>query len=263
MSALVAPAVLYEGVVVHRRAAAPAHTFRRRTWMPMVDLDRLDEVGPLWPLWSARHPAVLRLRRADYGGASASANRDPRSLASAVRDLVADRTGVRPTGHVALLGHVRTWGWLFNPLTVYYCFDDAGPAPVAVVLEVTSTPWGERIQYVLDLRTGEGTSIPVRKRMHVSPFLPRDLVYDIGAPSPGERCSVSITARQEGRVMFTAGLSLRRRPLTRLSLLSMLVRHPLLTHRVSAGIYAAAVGLRLRGARPVPHSPLEPSAVEA
>ncbi len=262
MSAAIAPLALYEGVVVHRRSLDVPHSFRRRVWMPMVDLDRVDEVRSMWPLWSSSHPSVLQLRRTDYGGASSRANRDPRSLAAAVRDLVEQRTGRRPLGHVRMLAHVRTWGWLFNPLAVYYCYDADEGEPVAVVLEVTSTPWGERTQHVLDVREEPGLSRSVRKRMHVSPFLPRDLVYDMTVSPPGERCAVSITARQGGRAVFTAAFSLTRRPASRRRLLAMLVRHPLLTHRVSAGIYTHAARLRLKGAKYVAHAAVEPVGVE-
>jgi hypothetical protein len=85
-----------------------------------------------------------------------------------------------------------------------------------------------------------------RKQLHVSPFLPMDLTYHFRLTAPGERCGLGITVTSGGSVVFRAGLSLRRLPLTRLAVAALLVRHPLMTHRVSAGIYARAARLWLR-----------------
>lgn len=244
------PAALYEGVIVHSRRSPVAHTFHGAIAMPLVDLERLTELRRLWPLWSSRRAAAIRHRREDYGG---SHRKDPgdASLAELARDLVTAETGVRPTGPVLLLAHARTWGWLFNPLAVYFCHDRDGVA-VAAVLEVTNTPWGERHRYVVPLGDGPA-SVSVRKEMHVSPFLEDSLDYEIRVTPPGERFAVTITVRREREVLLTAALSLRRRRFDRRGLLRMLLRHPLMTHRVSAGIYLQAARLWRKRVRYVPH----------
>jgi len=122
-----------------------------------------------------------------------------------------------------------------------------------VVAHVTNTPWGESHAYVLDVREGLRVVHDEAKRLHVSPFLPMDLTYHFRLTAPGKRCGLGITVTRDESVVFRAGLSLRRRPLTRRTVTGMLVRHPLNTHRVSAGIYAHAARLWLRGTPYVPH----------
>ena len=57
-----------------------------------------------------------------------------------------------PVSDVRLLTNLRYWGHCFNPISVYYCFERDAEKPVAAVLEVTNTPWGQRHMYVVPMR---------------------------------------------------------------------------------------------------------------
>jgi DUF1365 family protein len=237
---------LYEGTVMHQRTGAHGSGFVRKIAMPLLDLDEVDDLTDLAPLWRAERPAPITYRRRDFMG-------DPDTpLRATVLDLVERRAGFRPDGPVRLLAHHRSWGWCFNPIALYYCFD-AAETLQAVVADVTNTPWGESHAYVLDVRGGLRDVKTESKQLHVSPFLPMDLTYDFRLTAPGKRCGLGITVTSGGAIVFRAGLSLRRRPLTRRAIAGLLVRHPLMTHRVSAGIYAHAARLWLRRTPYVPH----------
>jgi DUF1365 family protein len=177
-------------------------------------------------------------------------------LRQAVCELVASRTGTVLTGPVRLLTHVRCFGHCFNPVSFYYCFDAGDERVLAVVAEVTNTPWGERHAYVMAAPdTLEGGSVAVLretldKRLHVSPFMGMDLRYDWRVSVPDEHLLVHIEARRrDGESVFDATLSLRRTEIDARSLWRALLRYPLMTLRVQGRIYAHALGLRLRGAR--------------
>jgi hypothetical protein len=234
---------VYEGTLVHRRfGPGPAHSFSYRLAMPLLDLAEVDEVAALHPLVSARRPAPVRLRRDDFLG-------DPAvPLDGAVRDLVEARTGSRPVGPVALLANLRTWGWLFNPIALYFCAGGAGhpgTAPVTdLVAEVQNTPWHERTAYVVG---GPGEH-RFAKALHVSPFLPMGVGYRLRYTAPAERLDVSLDVLDGGTCLFSAHLALRRRDLDRAALGRLLWANPAPTHRLSAGIYAQAARLRLKGA---------------
>ncbi len=231
---------IYEGTVVHERRGEHHRRFTYRVAMPMVDLDDLESLNDLAPLWRAEGCAVMTFRRKDFMG-------DPaRPLTSIVRDTVAERLGFRPEGPILLLANHRTWGWCFNPIALYYCYAPDGETLLAVVADVTNTPWGDSHAYVLDAR-GNARHFEQPKQMHVSPFLPMDLSYRFDVAAPGARCSVSIVVVRGDVVVFRAALSLGRRDFTRMELTRALLRHPFLTHRVSLGIYLRA--LRLWAAR--------------
>ena len=229
---------IYEGVVTHRRRTPVEHAFRFRLFMLYVDLAELPQVLDGVP------PLLARFRRADYLG-------DPTiPLDTAVRDLVEERLGFRPSGPVRMLAHLRYLGHCFNPVVFYWCFAPDGARVEAVVAEVTNTPWGERHAYVV---AGGGNADHVlesrhEKAMHVSPFMPMEMTYRWRVETPGERLAVSIENRDaDGALVFDAHLALRRRELSPNTLTRVLVRHPAMTLRVLGGIYVQALRLRLKG----------------
>jgi uncharacterized protein len=228
--------------------------FRYSLFMAYLDLDELPELFDGHLLWSARRPALAWFRRADYLG-------DPElPLKDAVSELVAERTGTRPQGPIRLLTHMRCYGHCFNPVSFYYCYDAADERVVAVVAHVTNTPWGERHAYVMPVAgaADRGTAKVMRermeKRLHVSPLMGMQHVYDWRMTEPAERLSVHIESqRADGGRVFDATLSLRRRELTPPALRRALARYPLLTVRILARIYSHALRLRLRGASYFPN----------
>ncbi|HEV1996640.1 MAG TPA: DUF1365 domain-containing protein [Candidatus Dormibacteraeota bacterium] len=238
---------IYEGTVTHRRLGDHAGSFDNKVAMLLLDLDEVEALADLAPLWRTERRAPMSYRRRDFLGSPDA------PLRTAVLDLVEARTGRRPGGPVRLLAHHRTWGWLFNPIVLYYCYAADGTALEYVVADVTNTPWGESHAYVVDARDGLSDIAPQQKVLHVSPYLPMDLTYTFKLSRPDERCGFSVTAQRGDAVVFHAGLAMRRRRLTRLGVAAMLVQHPLNTHRVSAGIYAHAAGMWLHRVQFVPH----------
>ena len=240
-------AAIYAGTVRHRRTDAVAREFAPRLFLAYLDLDALPASLDAIPLWSARRVAPVRFRRRDFFDGSEL------PLADAVRDFVATRIGRRPTGPVHLLGHLRTFGWLHNPLAVYYCWTSAADASDratvldavvldAVVLEVTNTPWGEREWYVFDAVANAGKA-ETPKAMHVSPFLPMDVAYRVSWTPPGADLGLRIEVERSGQPIFEADLELRREPLDRYRGPVVLLRYPMMTMRVSLGIYREAARL--------------------
>lgn len=240
---------LYEGWVRHRRLQPFEHAFRYRLFLVYLDLDELDRVFRGSRTWSTNGPALAWFRRADHLG-------DPeRPLDESVRDLVEERTGRRPHGPIRLLTHLRYFGYVMNPISLFYCFDPTGEHVESIVAEVNNTPWNERHCYVLDAPFAAGTSgrAANEKEFHVSPFMPMDLRYDWTLTAPGRTLGVRIATSREGQPVFDASMGLRRRPLTRSERLRTLLRYPLMTARVFAAIYWQALRLWWRGAAYHPH----------
>jgi DUF1365 family protein len=241
---------LYEGTVRHRRLAGPvADEFRQRLFMTYLDLDELPELFDARLLWSARGPAPAWFRRADHLG-------DPQvALSQCVRELVAERTGVRPAGPIGLLTNLRVMGHCFNPVSFYYCFARDGQRLQSAIAHVTNTPWGESHSYVMAVeRVADHGSTALatatfEKRLHVSPLMGMQQRYELRLTEPGERLAVHISSTPLGPdgTAFDATLALVRREMTRMQMARMLARYPLLPARILARIYAHALSLRLRG----------------
>ena len=134
---------VYVGQVRHRRFQPRAHAFRYGLFMLYLDLAELDQAFAGRWFWSIERPNLAWFRRADYLG-------DPAlPLDTAVREAVAAQTGRRPAGPIRMLTHLRYYGYGFNPVTFYYCFDATGHRVESIIAEITNTPWNERHAYVL------------------------------------------------------------------------------------------------------------------
>jgi DUF1365 family protein len=235
---------LYEGWVVHRRLAPVAHSFRYPILIPLLDLGELPELLDRHPLWSARRPAPAWLRRNDLLGGG---ERPPAQVA---RTLVADQLGRKPDGPVLVLAHPRYLGVAFNPIRVYFVCDADGQAEAAVA-EVTNTPAGKRHAYAFARAEGEPEIRGhATKRMHVSPFMSLEQVYECRIGQPGDRLEIAIRNLETERVVFEARLSLRRLGLSRSLTTRALFSYPAQTAATLARIYWQAAKLRAMGLRP-------------
>lgn len=233
----VAPA-LYECVVAHVRTTPVRHAFRHRTYLWLTDLDRLPSL-----------PFVLRpLARFDardhFGGTAPS-------IRAGIERFVAARGINLDGGRVLMLAHARVLGYVFNPLSLYWCHDRHG-ALVCVVAEVHNT-YGERHCYLM--RTDEDGRAEVSKDFYVSPFFPVDGDYRMRLPEPDRRLDLTVRLRRDGSVPFTATVRGLRQPATTRRLLAEAVRHPWSTAAVAVNIRRHGVRLFLRGLSVRPRPP--------
>jgi hypothetical protein len=233
---------LLEGVVRHRRARPFSYGLAHGVYYLALDLDELDAVDRGSHLLRRNGRAVLEFRDADHW-IPPSADLRPDVLAH----LRAE--GEDPAGwQITLVTNPRVLGYVFNPASFYLCRDGAGVLRV-VVVEVHNTH-GERHLYTLRPRAGRaGFQAAMDKEFYVSPFIEMRGGYAVRVRDDAGRLRITINQVQAEGLVLHASLDLARRRLTDRTLLRMLVRYPLVTHKTTLMIHWHALRMWLRGAR--------------
>jgi uncharacterized protein len=242
---------IYSGWVKHRRFAPKAHEFRYRLFMLYLDLAELPQLFDSYWLWSTHRPAPARFVRGDYLKSPDGNVNLP--LDATVRELVFARTGRTAAGPIRLLTHLRYFGYCFNPVSFFYCFDAFDEHVEFIVAVITNTPWKEQHAYVLavDAARADASSWRFRfeKDFHVSPFLPMQQHYRWRMSAPGERLFVNMQNFGQDAPqlkVFDATLFLQRKPISSRSLAGVLTGFPLMTAQVVLGIHWQALRLWLK-----------------
>jgi DUF1365 family protein len=233
---------IYTGWVMHRRLRPRVHAFRYRVFAMLLDLDEGPRLGLRLFGWNRR--GVFSFRDRDHGD-----GRDLRVWLDALlaqHDIVAD-------GKRSVLCYPRILGFVFNPLSVWFCHAKDG-ALKAVVYEVHNT-YDERHAYVLAVTGDAPVKHGCEKLFYVSPFLSRDCRYTFRVTPPGRRVAIAIREEEAGHAILHASFSGAYRALTDGALLKMLLAYPLMTLKVVVAIHYEAVRLMLKGVKRHPHAP--------
>ncbi len=245
---------VYFGRVRHTRKAPRVHDFSYRMFIMYLDLDELPGIFDRYIFWSVERLNLAAFFRKNYLGDSG------RPLKASVLDEVERQAGFRPSGRVGVLTHLSYFGFCFNPVSFYYCFDSSGKQLEAVVAEINNTPWNERHRYVLTDRTPEmeGAWSPAhgrgrfvfQKAFHVSPFFPMDMkcTWVFSAPQLGHGTALHVFMMNEhdGKKVFEVDLNLHRAEISSSNLFRAQVLYPFMTALVLAGIYIQAALLWLK-----------------
>jgi DUF1365 family protein len=230
---------------MHRRITPRHHRFKYRVFAMLLELDELPALDRSLSLFKHNRRGLFSFQDRDHG--------DGRALNVWLDDLLA-QAGIAADGARRVLCYPRILGYVFNPLSVWFC-DDRDGALKAIIYEVHNT-YEERHAYVLPV--GEDQK-PVRhgcpKAFYVSPFLTRDCRYSFRIRPPADDVAIAIHEEEGGAPILNASFAGARRALTDRALARMLLRYPLMTLKVVFAIHFEAVRLMLKGVRRHPHAP--------
>lgn len=235
---------LYRGTVAHKRVTPFAHDLTYKVFSLLLDIDALDRTADSLRLFRHNRAGILSFHDRDHGA------RDGTPLRPWLNRVLRENGFDLEDCPVRLLTFPRLWGYVFNPLSIYYCYDRHHRL-AATLYEVSNT-FGEWHGYLLPAdRPGAG---PVTQRtekvFHVSPFMPVDGEYRFTLTPPGETLSVMIRYQDDkGSDRMTATHTAHRTTLTDAALASALVKHPLMSLKVMAGIHWEALKLWKKGAK--------------
>ncbi len=233
---------LFLGEVMHERLRPRRHRLRYKVFSLLLDLDWLKARSEASWVLGYNRAALLSFWDRDHGDGSADG----------LRDWIEARlheTGWSDTEGMSIrvLCYPRILGYVFNPLTVYFCHAADGTLKV-ILYEVCNT-FGERHTYVIPVEPGSAGAVrqECAKELYVSPFMPMACFYRFHIEPPAEKVLVRIDESDEEGLLLVAAFSGKREPLSDRTLLLALLRYPLMTLKVTAGIHWEALRIWWKG----------------
>jgi DUF1365 family protein len=238
-----APLTLYSGLVMHQRMRPKSHRFGYRVYSVLMDLDRQDEIGSLSPVLSHNRWNLFSVHDKDHGPADGS------PLRPWADDMLAKGGLTRRAAKIMLLCYPRILGAVFNPLSVYYAYDDAHQL-VGVIYEVRNT-FGERHAYVAKVEPGQLGPAGLRqtraKLFYVSPLMDMEMRYHFNLKPPGDSVTIRILEHDTKGPILAATFHGEAIAVSTRSLVAEALRVPFLTAKVVGAIHYEALRLWLKG----------------
>lgn len=237
---------LYYGHVVHRRLAPKYHKLNYRIFSLFVDLDNINELPQNAWMLSVNKFNLVSFYEKDYGDSTGR-------LKEYVYNEVKSRYPKAEINKIYLLTMPRILGYIFNPLSIYFCYD-RNYSLTAVLYEVSNT-FGQRHNYVFDIHEPAGRHYrhACFKEFYVSPFLEMDLQYKFSVRAPGDTFALTIQAFKNSNVIMNAIQTMSFTELSAKNLAGLLATIPFMTVKVIAGIHLEALILWLKGVKIVPN----------
>jgi DUF1365 family protein len=234
---------LYFGRVTHTRAFPRRHRLSYGVWYLLADLGELGELDRTVPGFTLDRPGPISFHTRDHGP------RDGSPLRPWIEGYLTEAGIDLQGGAVRILCFPRVFGYVFNPLSVWFCHHRDGSLR-AILYEVSNT-FGEQHSYLVPVEgahAGDHVRRLFDKELFVSPFIDMDARYDFTTRVPDEHVSIAVRETvAEGQVL-TVALTATRRPLTFAWLARAFVGYPLVTAKVIGGIHWEALRLWIKGA---------------
>ena len=242
---------LYFGTVTHARFRPVEHSFRYKVFSMLIDVDRINELDRSTRFFSYNKRNIFSFFDRDHG------RRDGTSLRSWILSVLSQCNLDFEPNHIELLCYPRLWGYVFNPLSVFYCYDSRGVL-IACVYEVSNT-FGESHAYVIPAAHAADNGNrqhhqSAQKIFYVSPFLDVKGQYNFNIDQPDDTVAVLIRETQDGELVLLATFGGRAKPFSDSVLLHALGKFPLMTLKVIAAIHWEAFALWRKGIKHIPHT---------
>lgn len=232
---------IYRGTVMHHRKRPVSHHFTYQVFSLFLDIDKLEDIARELRFFAIDRLALISFHNKDHGP------RDGSGLRAWVEDHLSRAGRPNRPARIMLLSMPRLLGYMFNPLSIYFCYAPGGGLE-SVVYEVKNTFGGQHV-YVLGAPDDKHiVSHACGKDFFVSPFIDMQARYNFRLKPPGEKLTFGIQETDDKGCFFAASHRARRTELNNRNLMACLLAHGWMGMKVIAGIHVEALRLWLKGA---------------
>tara|TARA_B100002051_G_C16667625_1_gene602659 strand:+ start:410 stop:1183 length:774 start_codon:yes stop_codon:yes gene_type:complete len=235
---------IYSGFVTHRRFKPKRNFFKYKTFSLLIDLCEIESLAKEVKYFSYNKFNILSFYDKDHG------LRDGSSLIKWAKNLLAKANISTGSGKIKLLCYPRFFGYVFNPLSIFYCYDDNLQLK-AILYEVKNT-FNEQHTYVFSATPTSNLILhKCDKKFYVSPFMEMKTFYNFRLLKPGKILNIFIKQGDREGVLLTACQFGKKIEMSSKNLLLQFFKHPLMSFKVISAIHFEALRLWLKGVKHV------------
>ena len=230
---------IYTGNVVHKRFKPKIHFFKYKVFSLLIDLSEIHLLDKDLKIFSYNKFNIISFYDKDHGP------RDGSSVKNWVIDNLKKNNIDTNDIQIKLLCYPRIFGYVFNPLSVFYVYDK-NLNLISILYEVKNT-FGEQHTYVFKTDDDKLISNNCVKKFHVSPFINMECYYYFRVLKPAEKISVIIDQKDKDGKLLYASQDGEAKELNEKNLLISFICHPLMTFKIIAAIHYEALKLWIKG----------------
>lgn len=233
---------LYQGNVYHHRYTPKTNSFNYKVNYFFLDLDEVSRIFSIPFLLSYNSIGIISFNRKNFFGDRKL------SLKDSIYKYIQEKTNDNFTGTIKLLTSVSYFGFCFNPVSFYYCYELETNKLKYIISEITNTPWGEKNQRLFTITQTNNQSYTFEKDFHVSPFIPMEVNYLWNFEIPNDKLTISMKDfhQDNNQLFFEAGMNLKKIPITTMSIILSFFSHPLMSFKTYLAIYYQALHLFIK-----------------
>ena len=233
---------IYSGFVTHRRFKPKRHFFTYRTFSLLIDLNEIENLGKKIKFFSYNRFNILSFYDVDHGP------RDGSPLVNWVKNTLAEAKINIGSGTIKLLCYPRFFGYVFNPLSIFYCYDENLKLK-AILYEVKNT-FNEQHTYVFSASPSSNLILhKCKKKFYVSPFIEMQTFYNFRLLTPGKILNIFIKLRDREGTLLTACQVGKKVEMSSKNLFFQFLKHPFMSFKVILAIHFEALRLWIKGVK--------------
>ncbi len=230
---------IYNGVVTHTRFKPVKHFLKYKTFSFYLDLDEIEELHKNNPIFSYNKFNIFSFYDKDHG------DRDGKPLKTWVLDNLKKFNINENINNIKLLCYPRIFGYVFNPLSIFYCYEEN--LLKAIFYEVKNT-FNEQHTYIFKVNGNDKIDQRCKKKFYVSPFMDMNTYYNFKLLNPNEKLSISIKQTDKEDLILTAVQTGNRKEFSLKQLIINFFRYPLMSIKIISAIHFEALLLWKKGA---------------